>query len=224
MTAPSHPGLIDLVMFDFDGTLCDSVDVKTRAFYELYLDDEGPDLAAAVRDHHLSAVGASRYDKIRHVERHLLGRPLDEERVEQRARRFGRLVEDAVVAAPLFDGVMEFLEQRPAGTRFTVVSATPADELRRIVERKGIAGFFAAVDGAPRTKSSIAREHVERFSEHPHGAVVVGDQPSDAAAARAASVEAVLITRPAPWTAPFERVDDFAEAAALLTPRMTRRS
>ena len=32
--------VVDLIIFDFDGTICESADVKTDAFYQLYLDEE----------------------------------------------------------------------------------------------------------------------------------------------------------------------------------------
>ncbi len=38
---------LELIVFDFDGTLCDSAGVKTDAFYDLYLEDHGPAFAAS---------------------------------------------------------------------------------------------------------------------------------------------------------------------------------
>ena len=212
---------LELVVFDFDGTLCDSTDVKTDAFYRLYLDDHGPDLAGVVKDYHLANAGVSRYDKIRHVERELLGNEPDEGRVEQVAYRFSRLVEEAVVDAPLFDGVPELLAAPPSGARYALASATPTDELRRITDRKGISGFFAAIEGSPRSKATILAGYVSNFAIGPRNVVMVGDQPSDADAARAVGTQALLIAPPEAWIAPFSRVDDFAEATEWLCVRMS---
>lgn len=225
MTRPAHERRrIDLIVFDFDGTLCDSADVKTDAFYDLYLEEHGPDFAARVKDHHLANVGASRYDKIRYLETEVLGnRPGDAE-VGVIASRYSVLVEQAVVDAPLFDGVAEFLATPHPGVTYTVASATPTDELRRIVDRKGLAERFAAIEGSPRSKAAILGECVERFAAGPHSAVIVGDQPSDAEAAVAVGTGAIVIASPAPWTEPFERFDDFPAAAACLRERMSVRS
>jgi phosphoglycolate phosphatase-like HAD superfamily hydrolase len=210
-------GRFDLVVFDFDGTLCDSADVKTEAFHLLYLDEEGPDVASAVRDHHLANAGVSRYDKIRYVEREILGNDPDEDRVQQVAIRFSHVVEEAVVAAPLFDGVLEFVAAPRSGVRCAIASATPTVELRRIAERKGISRFFDAIEGSRRTKAAILSEYLVRFATDPDRAVMVGDQRSDADAARIAGVEALLIAAPAGWITPFQRVDDFRGAAEWLT-------
>ena len=63
----------DLVVFDFDGTLCDSVQVKTEAFQLLYLDERGLEFADRVRTYHLANAGLPRYDKIRYVETAMIG-------------------------------------------------------------------------------------------------------------------------------------------------------
>ena len=153
MTAPAGRGPWDLVVFDFDGTLCDSVHVKTEAFHRLYMDDHGPYFADRVLAHHLANQGVSRYDKIRHVEREFLGKPGDDRSVEIVAERFSRLVEDAVVAAPLLEGVDDYLKTTAA--TLAIVSATPTVELQRIVARKGIDQYFVAIEGTPRSKSDI---------------------------------------------------------------------
>ena len=208
---------LELIVFDFDGTLCDSAGVKTDAFYDLYLEDHGPVFAATVKEHHLANVGVSRYDKIRYVETELLGNDPSDDEVERIAARYSRLVEDAVVDAPLFDGVADFLAAVPTGIRCVVASATPTDELRRIVERKGLAGFFAAIEGSPRSKAEIVADWIAQYAVEPSSIVVVGDQPSDADAARANGTNGIMISPPATWVAPFVRVDTFAEAAYVLS-------
>ncbi len=100
-------------------------------------------------------MGVSRYDKIRYVETELLGNDPSDEEVERIAARYSQLVEDAVVDAPLFDGVSEFLAAVPTGIRCVVASATPTEELRRIVGRKGLAGFLVAIEGSSRSKAEI---------------------------------------------------------------------
>ena len=207
---------LELIVFDFDGTLCDSADVKTGAFYDLYLEDHGPVFAATVKEHHLANVGESRYDKIRYVETELLGNDPSDGEVERIAARYSRLVEDAVVDARLFGGVAEFLSAVPTGIRCVVASATPTDELRRIVGRKGLAGSFAAIEGSPRSKAQIVAGWIAQFAVDPGSVVVVGDQPSDADAARANGANGIMISPPGSWVAPFERVETFAEAADVL--------
>ena len=194
---------LELIVFDFDGTLCDSAGVKTNAFYDLYLEDCGPVFAASVKKHHLANVGVSRYDKIRYVETEMLGNDPSDDEVERIAARYAKLVEDAVVDAPLFDGVSGFLSAVPTGVRCVVASATPTAELRRIVERKHLSAYFMAIEGSPRSKAEIVADWISAFAVDPGSVVVVGDQPSDADAARTTGSDGIMITPPAAWVAPY---------------------
>lgn len=215
-TQSSKLGPLELIVFDFDGTLCDSADVKTEAFYHLYLGDRGPAIAAAVKEHHLANVGVSRYDKIRWAETEQFSGDPSDSNVEYVAARYSRLVEDAVVNAPLFGGVIEFFTSVPRNVRCAVASATPTEELRRILERKGLTEFFVATEGSPQSKAQILGTCQAQFGVDRRSMVMVGDQPSDADAARAAGIQGLMITPPAPWVAPLIRVDDFLAAASVL--------
>jgi len=200
----------DLVVFDFDGTLCDSVQVKTEAFQLLYLDERGLEFADRVRAYHLANAGLPRYDKIRHVETAMIGSEPSNERVEEMAARFGKIVEEQVIAAPLFDGVLDFLEAMDLPV--AVASATPTGELRRIIDAKCIDRFFVAVEGSPRSKGDIVTEYVIRMGCEPVRVLMVGDQPSDLAAATQAGTDFVAIVAPGDeqiWAKPFTVVPDF---------------
>ena len=217
---PALRQAFDLVVFDFDGTLCDSAGVKTAGFYDLYVDEHGPAFASVVRDYHLANAGLSRYDKIRYVESELLDNDCSDDCVDRVAARFSQIVEDAVVGAPLFDGVREFLAAVTSGTRCAIASATPTDELQRITDRKDISRFFAAIEGSPRSKEAILADLIARFAVDSGAVVMVGDQPSDAEAARYAGTQGLMIGPPEAWMEPFTQVDDFASAAAWLTTRL----
>ena len=210
----------DLFVFDFDVTLCDSADVKTTAFWLLYRNEESPEFCDRVRDYHLEHVGTSRYDKIRHVEGHLLGREASDARVEEVADRFGAIVEEQVIASPLFPGVTEFLEAQPDEVVLAIASATPTDELRRIVAAKGITGHFDAVEGSPRTKGEILVEYTDHFGIDPSRTVMVGDQPSDLLAAEQAGTAFIGVGIPADWGSDpgFPVVPSFVEIDAVDVP------
>ena len=178
------PGLpaVDLVAFDFDGVLCDSVDVKTQAFRALYA-DAGPGVQDALTAYHLAHGGVSRDHKIRYAEQTLLGRAGDAETVRARSAWFAELVVDRVIAAPMLPGAMACL-QRLAGTRpVAVVSGTPEDELHRIVEAKGLAHLFDTVRGAPTDKATHLARLLAQYGARPGRTVMVGDALTDLAAA-----------------------------------------
>ncbi len=183
--------VVDLIVFDFDGTICQSVDVKTDAFYQLYLDECGEQFAARVRDYHLANVGISRYDKIRYCEEVMLGRPCTAERMNEMARRFGEIVRDRVIESAMVPGVAGFIEAHRDVVLMMVASGTPTDELRQIVEARGMHTWFDDVQGSPMPKGEIIGRYLRDQGILPHRAVMVGDQISDIKAARFAGVHFV---------------------------------
>ena len=52
---------LEAIIFDFDGVLVESVDVKTRAFASLY-EKYGQKVVAQVEDYHLNNGGIARFE------------------------------------------------------------------------------------------------------------------------------------------------------------------
>jgi HAD superfamily hydrolase (TIGR01549 family) len=177
----------DAIVFDFDGVLVESVDVKTRAFAALY-DPHGNDVVEQVVAWHLAHGGVSRYEKFRHFHRTFLGRALAPAEEAELGERFSALVEEAVIAADWVPGAREFLEGWHARLPLFVASGTPEEELLRIVARRGMTRFFSGVAGAPRKKGTILRDFLERSGVSPDRMLMVGDAMTDYEGAAEAGV------------------------------------
>lgn len=179
MTNPS--GLIAeaaVVVFDFDGVLAESVDIKTRAFALLYR-DFGPEVVSQVVAHHLAFGSMSRFDKIGHYHREFLDTPLSPPDLSIWADRFGTLVEDQVAICPWVEGARDLLEWCAGRKPVYVVSGTPEVELARIVARRDMARYFDAVRGSPLKKRVILGEILTGLGVTGEACVMVGDSLGD---------------------------------------------
>ena len=170
--------LFDAIVFDFDGVLVDSVDVKTRAFAALYA-EYGSDIERQVVALHLAHSGISRFVKFRHYHTELIGLPYDEATGELLSARFSRLVVEAIVAAPYVAGAREFLEAWHNRLPLFVASGTPDAELREIVQRRGMQRYFKSVHGSPTTKDAILKNILVRHKLAPSRVLMVGDAIAD---------------------------------------------
>jgi phosphoglycolate phosphatase-like HAD superfamily hydrolase len=179
-----------LVVWDFDGVIKESVDVKARAFAALF-EWAGRGVTAAVTAHHAAHGGMSRMDKIP-LYLEMAGETPTPARVNALCQEFGRLVFQQVVDAPWVPGVEAYLRGNPLDQRFALVSATPADELRRILDALHLRGVFAEVHGAPTTKASAVAQVLAASGLEVADAVFIGDAQSDWLAARAAGMPFVL--------------------------------
>jgi HAD superfamily hydrolase (TIGR01549 family) len=201
--------VIRAVVFDFDGVVLESADIKTNAFRELF---DGNEEAVT---YHLAHVGVSRYEKFRHIVTEILEQPYTEAEERELGQRFNQLVLDEVLRCPFVPGARELLDRRHREVPLFVASGTPQPELRQIVAARGIEHVFAGVYGTPPTKGEIiGRILFERELDEPE-VVMVGDADTDLKGAREVGVRFVGRVRPGDPN-PFENesvpvVDDLAE-------------
>ena len=75
--------MVNAIIFDFDGVVLESLNVKTNAFKKLY-EPYGSDISKRVVEHHLENGGVSRFDKIKFYHNIFLGEEIDEKkRIEE---------------------------------------------------------------------------------------------------------------------------------------------
>lgn len=174
---------IQAVFFDFDGVLVESLDVKTKAFGALYA-EHGEDIREAVEEYHLAHGGISRYHKFRYYEEALLGRTYTDDVGDRLAQTFAEEVVAGVVRADWVPGASNILERLHNRLALYVVSGTPEDELRTILERRSMTHYFRGIYGAPREKGDVLRGVCAEEIVEPSAVVMVGDTLTDWQAAR----------------------------------------
>ena len=182
------------VVFDFDGVILESVDVKTRAFVALF--DHWPEHAESIRRLHLDNAGMSRYEKFARIHRDILGVPLDDTERARLGRDFGRLIREEMLSCEFVAGARELLERFAASYTLFVASGTPEEEMREIVSARGLDRFFTEVYGSPASKAEIMRRILAEHELSSKEVVLVGDALSDYEGARAVDVPFVARVPP----------------------------
>ncbi len=176
---------IEAIIFDFDGVLAESVSVKGDAFVELYK-DESLDIQKQVRSYHEEHGGVTRLDKIRYYEETLCNRPVSEQGVIDIADRFSDIVENGVIQSDWVSGAKDILELYHQKIPLYIASATPQDELRRIIDRRKMSHYFREINGTPKKKDEHLISIIADNSYNPKRTLMVGDAITDYNAAQAA--------------------------------------
>jgi HAD superfamily hydrolase (TIGR01549 family) len=183
--------MVKAVIFDIDGTLIDTVDLHAQAWIEA-LKHFGYEVAFKDMRSQIGKGG----DQILHG---LLPPDVVEKRGEEIQEFRGNLFKrDYLSKARAFPGVRELFERiRDAGQRAVLASSGKADEVEEYKRIANIADLIeeaTSSDDAERSKPfpDIFQAALAKLAPlGPEEAVVVGDTPYDAEAARKAGVKAV---------------------------------
>jgi len=215
------------LVFDFDGVLCDSVEVKTRAFADIYK-SFGEEVVSKVITHHRGNGGMSRFKKFEYYHKHLLGEAISPSKVMNLSNEFSKNVKDKVINSAEIPGANNFLQyciQRDK--QCSVNSATPQDEIREIVDAKGWARFFSIVLGSPSCKTDNLTEIISFNQCRANQVLFFGDALSDFQAAKNAGVDFVGVgggVRDALANDPqyFYHINNFLEINRLINENATK--
>jgi len=172
------------IIFDFDGVVVESGDIKTQAFANLY-QAYGEAVMAEVARYHRLHGGMSRYDKFHYFQKHILMKPpLTREEERELDRRFSELVMEAVIASEAVPGAAELIRKEFSIIPLFVASGTPEPELNMIVQRRGLAAYFTAVRGSPTPKHTLIADILATHGLPPDQVLMIGDALIDLHSAR----------------------------------------
>lgn len=184
---------LQALFFDFDGVVVDSARTKTEAFRALFHEYSG-ELIEKIVDHHVQNGGISRVEKIAYVHEYLLGKALTEQELKKWSERYSRLVVKKVIEVDWIAGAEEFFLEGPAeDVKVFLISGTPEEELRHILDVRGMSPLFHERLGSPVKKEVHIRRLLGDYGLDPKACVFIGDALTDYNAARATGLHFVGI-------------------------------
>lgn len=174
---------IKVIVFDFDGVLVESNEIKHQAFkkvFSRYLEYE-----QKLWDYHFDHPAVPRLEKFKYVVKNIIG--LDGEsakkEVELLLKDFEELVDQAVINCEYVVGAEEFLNFFVDKIPMYIASATPKDSLLKILQARGLDVFFKKSYGAPINKAKVLNEIICAESVEASDVLFIGDSPTDLSAA-----------------------------------------
>ena len=150
------------LFFDCDGVILNSNNIKTKSFYEVAL-KYGDSNAKKLVDFHTLNGGISRYVKLKHFTKNILG--IDDEKIyNQLIFDYGNLVKKYLLKCPIDHGIYEIHNYTPKSKK-AIISGSDESELKWLFKERKINEIFNfGIYGSPKNKKEIFKEIFSNFS------------------------------------------------------------
>ncbi|MDL2266750.1 HAD hydrolase-like protein [Desulfovibrio sp. OttesenSCG-928-G15] len=175
---------LDLLVFDCDGVILESMDIKSGAFHRLG-EEINPGSGDRLLMLHRLNGGVSRYKKFSWLFQEVFGRDVTDEEAEELNKKFMAYTQEEIAGCELVPGIEATLKRWHKRLPMFVASGAPQEELRQILTQRGLHQYFRGIYGAPTVKTQLLRSIVEYAGVRPYLVLMVGDSRADQYAAEA---------------------------------------
>jgi HAD superfamily hydrolase (TIGR01549 family) len=200
----------DAIIFDFDGVLADSMDIKTQAFKTMF-SPYGVKVVEKVLKHHLKFGGLSRFEKFKYYYENFLMQSLSQKEMDELSKVFTEFVLQKSIDAPWIAGAKEFLEANYKDNNFYLLSGTPQKELELLVEKRNMQKYFKGIYGTPPEKPATMRTIISRYYYDPSKSIYIGDTLGDWVDAQEAGIKFIGFGETTKFPVEIKTIKDFTK-------------
>jgi len=208
--------MVKAILFDFDGVICESSQVKTDAFN--YVFNDYPLSTEDIIAYHKAHEGISRDIKLKFICEEILSVEYSEERRGKLLSDFAAFVDNKSKSLPLVKGVEEFLINNKDSYEYFIVSGARQIEIESYLKNNNLFELFREIHDGSKSKSIIIEDIMTRYQWHPHEIVFIGDALTDLKAAEKLALPAFIARvyrEGTPLSSCKYQIEDFLEIDAL---------
>jgi len=173
----SGVSIIKNIIFDFDGVILESNEVKIQGFFKLF-QEFGKENSLKISNYFKDNAGLSRYDVINYFFLVILNEEMDKIKLTEYANKYSNIVKEAVINTEFVTGVKKFLSENVQYKLF-IVSSSDEKDLKYICTKLNIDRYFESIIGSPTKKADNIKFIIDSFGLRKNETVYVGDSIND---------------------------------------------
>lgn len=174
---------IKTIIFDFDGVIVDSMEVRDYGFREIFKDYSIDKVEELVNYHRING-GLSRFHKIEYFYNNIIKKEITNDKVIDYANKFSNIMKEELIKDKyLIHDCIEFIKENSNKYEMHIASGSEEKELRYLCEQLGISKYFVSINGSPTHKNDIVKNIIENNKYDNEKIVLIGDSINDYEAA-----------------------------------------
>lgn len=174
---------IRVVLWDFDGVILNSNEVRDRGFEEVLKEFPNQEVEQLLSFHRENG-GLSRYVKFRYFFEKIRNEAITEEEVMHWALRFSEIMLENLKDKSLLIGeTVKFILENRQRYLMHIVSGSDQVELRELCKSLEIDHFFKSIHGSPTPKNDLVKNLLDEHHYASNSVILIGDSINDYEAA-----------------------------------------
>ncbi len=191
----------ELYVFDCDGVLLDSNQLKSKAF-RLTLENYPKNLVDDFISYHELHGGISRHIKFEYFLKNILKKQNFQVELKVLLDKFSLFSTQLLIKdAKLIPGIKDLLKKLNKERKYIIVcSGTEEYDLKRILAAKKIDHYFSEIYGSPKTKNEILSTALTNYKNSPMRGIFFGDALLDYEVAKKNAFDFIFVSYNSDWS------------------------
>lgn len=169
------------IIFDFDGVIADTLEIKAEAFqhcYNKYSDKDS--INYNIRNYHLKNGGVSRFDKFRYFHKNILNREISTFEIKALSKKFDKYVNSRISNLDATENFINFINKcNKKNLNLFISSAASKKNIKTFLNSKAIFGYFNEIFDQTTNKTDHIIKIKMKYKSNTVNTLFIGDSKSD---------------------------------------------
>ena len=179
-------------LFDCDGVILDSNQIKSQAFYKC-VERYGKDLAIKFKNYHIKNGGISRFEKFDRFINFILNPNHNKPEINDLLNNYSDIIYDELIRCEITPDLKK-IKNITKNKKWLMISGSKESELRKLLKIKKIDCFFeSGIFGSPKNKFEIFEREIKK-NNIKFPAIFFGDSQYDYDVAKRFNIDFVFVS------------------------------